>query len=351
MLFRQLFDTVSSTYTYFLADEESREAVVIDSVFELAQRDLALIRELNLKPLWILETHVHADHVTGASILKRATGAQTAVSKDSGAEGADRYLSDGEVLKFGRHELEARATPGHTNGCMTFVLDKGLKAFTGDTLMVRAVGRTDFQQGSAHTLYESIHQRIYTLPDTCEIWPGHDYQGRTQTSVLEEKRFNPRIAQVRSVEDFVGTMHNLNLPHPKQIDVAVPANLKMGRRDEGLEGAVGLAQWAPLQISYAGIPEVDPAWVEEHASKVQLIDVREASEFTGELSHIKGAHLLPLGIVVEKAATLDKSKPIVTVCRSGGRSGQAVVLLKKAGFDQVASMAGGMLRYRAEKRR
>ena len=350
MLFRQLSDPTSSTFTYLLADEQSREAVIIDPVFEWGVRDLALIRELGLSLSWILETHVHADHVTGASLLKEATGAQTAVSKASGIEGADRYLADGDTVTFGRHRLEARATPGHTNGCMTLVLDGGTKAFTGDTLMVRSVGRTDFQQGSAERMYRSVHDRIFTLPDACEIWPGHDYQGRTSTSVYEEKNFNPRIAQIRSLEDFVGTMHNLNLPHPKQMDIAVPANLKLGRR-EGVTETLAMNPWAPVQINYAGIWEVEPSWVEENRKNVLLLDVREPTEFTGELGHIEGAQLLPLGQLAEKAATLEKTRPIVPVCRSGGRSGQAMVLLKKAGFDKVASMAGGMLRFRAEKRK
>ena len=150
MIFRQLFDPQSSTYTYLLADAATREAVLIDPVFEHARRDAALIEELGLKLRFTIETHVHADHVTGASLLKRQLGAKIALSKDSGAEGGDRYLVDGDSVAFGRHALEARSTPGHTSGCMSYVLDAGTMAFTGDALLIRGCGRTDFQQGSAH---------------------------------------------------------------------------------------------------------------------------------------------------------------------------------------------------------
>ena len=229
MIFRQLFDSQSSTYTYLLADPASREAVLIDPVFEQARRDAALIDELGLKLAWTIETHVHADHVTGAWLLREKLGSRIALSRSSNAEGADRYLEPGERLAFGKRYLEARATPGHTSGCTTYVLDDHSMAFTGDALFIRGCGRTDFQGGDARRLYRSVREQIFSLPDRCLIYPGHDYRGLTVTSVGEEKLYNPRLAESIGEGDFVGYMTNLGLPHPKQMDVAVPANLKCSR--------------------------------------------------------------------------------------------------------------------------
>ena len=191
MLFRQLFDRVSCTYTYLLADGESREAVLIDSVIEHNKRDLQLIEELSLSLKYILETHVHADHMTGARKLKEVTGAQVALGKASQHLQADLLLDDGDVLTFGSREIVTLATPGHTQTCVTYACDNLL--FTGDTLFIRGCGRTDFQGGSAEELYHSVHQKIYSYPDETLIYPGHDYNGRTVSSVGEEKRYNPRL--------------------------------------------------------------------------------------------------------------------------------------------------------------
>jgi len=229
VIFRQLFDPQSSTYTYLLADTASREAVLIDPVFEQVLRDMALVEELGLKLKWTLETHVHADHVTAAWLLKERLRSRIALSKESGAEGADRLLSDSEVISFGKIELQARATPGHTNGCMTYVRDDRSMAFTGDALLIRGCGRTDFQNGDARRLFHSVRSQIFSLPEDCTLYPGYDYRGLTATSVGEEKRYNPRLAESIGEEDFVGYMTHLGLPHPKQIEVAVPANLRCGR--------------------------------------------------------------------------------------------------------------------------
>lgn len=346
-IFRQLFDPQSSTYTYLLADAATREAVLIDPVYEQARRDAALLEELGLKPGWTLETHVHADHVTSAWLLRQRTGSRIAVSRASGAKGADRYLGDGERVAFGRHWLEARATPGHTDGCMTYVLGDRTHAFTGDALLIRGCGRTDFQQGDAHRLYGSVHQRIFSLPEDCLLYPAHDYRGLTVTSVGEETRYNPRLGGQIGVEDFAGYMNNLGLPHPKQIDVAVPANLKCGEPPPR-SAAEEASDWAPLTLTFAGIWEVPPQWLEEHLREVQIVDVREPAEFDGPLGHIAGAHLLPLGSLMIRAGDLAPDLPIVTVCRSGARSAQASVLLRKAGRDKVANLTGGMLRWNAQ---
>ncbi len=348
MIFRQLFDPQSSTYTYLLADSATRKAVLIDPVFEQVRRDAALIEELGLKLGHTLETHMHADHVTGAWLLRRRLGSQIAVCRATGAEGADRYLADGERVEFGRRALEVRCTPGHTGACVTYVLDDHSMVFTGDALLIRGCGRTDVQQGDARTLFRSVREKVFSLPEHCAIYPGHDYRGLTSSSVGEEKLYNPRLAESVGEGDFVGYMTNLGLPHAKLMEIAVPANLRCGR-PEREEGLADEPDWAPLSYTFAGIWELQPNWLEEHLPEVQVVDVREPDEFTGSLGHIAGARLVPLGQLVGKKDSLAREKPIVTVCRSGARSAQATVLLRKEGFDRVANLAGGMLRWRAQR--
>jgi sulfur dioxygenase len=347
LVFRQLFDPASSTYTYILADPKSGEAVVIDPVFEQVRRDAALVTELGLRLVYALETHIHADHVTGAWLLQRRTGCRIAVSADGGAEGADRYLVADDVIAFGARNLQVRKTPGHTKSCLTYVLDDRSMAFTGDCLLVRGSGRTDFQEGDPAAMYRSVHQQIFTLPDDCLLYPAHDYRGLTVTSVREERCFNPRLGGETGESDFTGYMRNLRLAHPKKIDVAVPANLRCGRPSSEVDAAAD-PQWAALRYSFAGIWEIDPHGLEEQASAVQILDVREPEEFSGPLGHIRGAVLIPLGDLAGRARELARDRPIVAVCRAGSRSAQATVILREAGFDDVANLAGGMLRWRAE---
>ena len=349
MIFRQLFDPQSSTYTYLLADSATREAVLIDPVFDHARRDAALIEELGVRLLYTLETHVHADHVTGAWLLKRHLGSEIALSKDGGAQGGDRALADGEQVAFGKRSLEARATPGHTAGCMTYVLDDRSMAFTGDALLIRGCGRTDFQGGDAHRLFRSVRDKVFSLPDQCLLYPGHDYRGLTSSSVGEEKKYNPRLAETIGEGDFVGYMTHLGLPHPKLMDVAVPANLRCGRPDKEDIMKATDADWAPLSYTFAGIWELQPDWLAENAGRVQVIDVREPEEFDGALGHIKGAKLVPLGSLTQRFSEIEKDNPVVMVCRSGARSAQATVLLRNAGYAKVANLAGGMLRWRGQR--
>jgi len=347
LIFRQLFDQPSSTYTYLLGDDKSREAILIDPVFEQANRDIALLGELELKLVCILDTHCHADHVTSAWILKQRTGAQIGISKYAGVENADRYVKHGDRINFGNRYLTVRETPGHTNGCLTYVLDDESRAFTGDCLLIRGCGRTDFQHGEARRMYESIHSQIFTLPDETLLYPAHDYRGLTVTSVAEEKNYNPRLGGKLSESDFDGYMRNLNLPHPRQIEIAVPANLKSGRPD-GKELPDQDNTWAPVNYTFAGIWELDPQSLEERIHEVQVVDVRNSDEYHGPLGHIPESLLIPLDELQSRIGEIDQSKPVVTVCRAGGRSAQALVILQKAGFTKVANLAGGMLRWRAE---
>ena len=347
VIFRQLFDPTSSTYTYLLGDPASGEALIVDPVLENWQRDAALLRELRLTPVVTLETHVHADHVTSAWWLKREFGCAIALSAASGADGADRLLRHDDRVAFGGRGVQVRATPGHTRSCLTFVLDDATLALTGDCLLIRGTGRTDFQEGDAHAMFRSIRDQILTLPADCLLYPAHDYRGLTCTSVAEERRLNPRIADSVGEGDFVGYMNNLNLPHPKRLDIAVPANLRLGRPEPAVEQHPG-PNWAPLRFTVAGIWEIEPAGLAELRGEVQVIDVRAPDEFTGPLGHIRGAKLVPLEQLLNRVDELLREVPIVAVCRSGARSAQGVVLLQQAGLRQVANLAGGMLRWSAE---
>jgi glyoxylase-like metal-dependent hydrolase (beta-lactamase superfamily II) len=226
MIFRQLFDPDSCTYSYLLACPESRQAVIVDPVREQAERDLKLIGELDLKLVHILETHVHADHVTGARRLRELTGAHSAVSQLCGASGFDRLLEDEELIEFGHERLQAIATPGHTPGSTCFLWRDRL--LTGDTLLIGGCGRTDFQRGDPGMLYDSITQRLFRLPEDTLVYPGHDYKGRTVSTIREEKATNPRLAG-KSREEFIAIMASLELPLPDKIQEAVSANLRGGR--------------------------------------------------------------------------------------------------------------------------
>src|SRR5258706_9526257 len=193
LILRQLFDNQSSTYTYLLGDTASGEAILIDSVVEQVRHDVALVNELGLRVVWTLETHVHADHVTGAWLMKARAGSGIGLAANCGASGADRLLNLGDRIAFGKRYVEVRATPGHTNGCLTYVLDDQSMAFTGDCLLIRGSGRTDFQHGDPRIMFASVREQIFSLPATCLLYPAHDYRGVTVTSVAEERRFNPRI--------------------------------------------------------------------------------------------------------------------------------------------------------------
>ena len=328
LVFRQLFDPASSTYSYLLGDAARGEAVIIDPVFEHARRDAALLRELGLRLVATLDTHVHADHVTGAWQLKQACDSQIALAEAAGAGQADRLLYHGDRVSFGSRHLEVRATPGHTNGCLTYVLDDRSMAFTGDALLIRGCGRTDFQQGSPGQLYRSVREQILSLPPSCLLYPDHDYRGLTVTSVAEELRYNPRLGGQVNEADFSGYMNNLGLPHPKLMDIAVPANLRCGQ--PALDSPPPPEPtWAPLTLTFGGVWEIQPATLEELAPRLQIVDVREASEFNGALGHVPGAVLMPLQGLPQHCAELDSDRPVVTVCRSGARSAQATVMLQK----------------------
>lgn len=236
LLFRQTYEKESSTYSYLLAEQNSKEAILIDPVLETVERDRALVERLGLKLKYVVNTHVHADHITGSGKLKTIfeggdeyseNALQSVISASSQAQ-SDIQLTHGDSLSFGDRKLYTVSTPGHTDGCMTFILDDLSACFTGDALLVGGCGRTDFQQGSSDSLFESVHSQIFSLPDSTIVYPAHDYLGNTSSTVGIERLTNPRLGGGKSVEEFRGIMANLDLPRPKKMDASVPANMVCG---------------------------------------------------------------------------------------------------------------------------
>lgn len=226
MLFRQLFDHESSTYTYLIADSKSKEGLLIDPVLEQVDRDLRLLQELEIDLKYIFETHLHADHVTASGELREHAGGKVGISENAGVECADILLCEGQSHSIGSLAVEVIATPGHTNACLSFVI--GDRVFTGDALLIRGCGRTDFQNGSSKTLFLSVREKLFKLPDETLIFPGHDYLGRCCSSIEEEKKFNPRLKEAVQLQEFERIMANLNLPQPQLMDIALPANKTCG---------------------------------------------------------------------------------------------------------------------------
>ncbi|MFO7630246.1 MAG: rhodanese-like domain-containing protein [Prochlorococcaceae cyanobacterium] len=341
LLLRQLFDAETGTYTCLLVDVPSAEGVLIDSVFDQHGRDLALIQELGVKLVASLDTHAHADHVTGSWLMQQVTGCAIGLAACVGADNVTLPLRHADQVHFGDRYLEVRSTPGHTDGCLTFVLDDQSIAFTGDALLVRGCGRCDFQHGDAHTLFRSIHEQIFSLPDHCLLYPAHDYSGRSLTSVVEEKAFNARLGGAATERDFVGHMENMKLPHPHRIAEALPGNMRSGKPRQ-LQAA---ESWAPLQHSYAGLPELSPDWLVEHLGQLTILDVRSSEEFNGPEGRVPGSLLLPLPELEAGAAAIPADRPVVVVCHSGSRSALATQQLLKAGRSQVANLRGGLSRW------
>lgn len=231
MIFKQLFDTESSTYTYFIAEPQTREAVLIDPVDTHIDKYLALLAQYNCTLKYSLETHVHADHITGGGILRQKTAAQTGVASACGAKTADLQLKDGDELAFANETIKVIATPGHTPGSTSFLWRDRL--FTGDALLINGCGRTDFQGGDSASQYHSIVNKLFTLPDDTLVYPGHDYNGRRVSNIAQEKSINPRLAG-KTLDEFVQIMSSLKLPKPRLIDIAVPANRKCGVPEDSI---------------------------------------------------------------------------------------------------------------------
>ncbi|MDO5289778.1 MAG: MBL fold metallo-hydrolase [Pseudomonadota bacterium] len=345
----QLFDPASSTFTYILFDEDTREALIIDPVDEQIERDLAALAQLNLRLVWAVETHAHADHITSAARLAELTGARLAAPAGCDVGTAAVQLHEGDTLAFGRERLRVLHTPGHTAGSVCYDWQRasprqpGRHLFTGDTLLIQGCGRTDFQSGDAGQLYDSITQKLFTLPDTTLVWPGHDYHGRTQSTIGAEKASNPRLAgQTR--EQFVQRMDALNLPKPRRIDEAVPANQRSGLLQEA--GAPhGHVSDAP---GYAGDISPQTAWQWMHSGQAVLVDIRTDAErawvgFVPGVTAVAwkqwpGMALNPdFDTAIVQAAA---GQPVALLCRSGVRSVAAAKRATELGLTAYNVLGG-----------
>lgn len=333
MIFRQLFDSVSGTYSYLLASRAGGEALILDPVLEKADRYCQLLRELDLRLVKAVDTHLHADHVTGLGELRDRTQCITIMGEQSKADVVSMRVSDGDKVMIEGLSLDVMYTPGHTDDSYSYLM--GDRVFTGDTLLIRGTGRTDFQNGSSRAQYESIFNRLLKLPDETMVFPAHDYKGDTVSTIGEERRYNPRL-QVRSVDEYIELMANLKLPNPKMMDVAVPANMHVGLHQEEL-AKQGLALSARDAINSLGRPDI------------LLVDLRETSE-RAKHGTISGAlhapypsineNLQPGGMLREVAAATGRR--VVFFCAFGERSAMAVAAAKNAGLPNTAHIEGGI---------
>ena len=323
----QLFDAPSSTYTYLVVDEATREAAIIDPVLGHASRDLAELARHGLRLCWILDTHVHADHETGANALKTATGAATAVGAACLSVGHDRALRDGDVLPLGRGALYVMATPGHTPGSVSYRWDENV--FTGDALLIEGCGRTDFQDGDSDELYTSITAKLFALPDATVVWPGHDYHFRASTTIGHEKRFNPRLVGKDSAA-FRELMANLNLAPPMRIDQAVPANRHGGALQSG--------EPVPSMVMARDLGR------EFDATRDALVDLRDEADVRADaLPYALRAD----GNDVERLVDIARRhRKVFLICHTGRRSLMTTDMLLKAGVDNVWNVTGGVLAMR-----
>ncbi|WP_407156827.1 MBL fold metallo-hydrolase [Bradyrhizobium sp. STM 3557] len=333
MIFRQLFDSVSGTYSYILASRAGGEALIIDPVLEKVDRYCQLLRELDLKLVKAVDTHLHADHVTALGALRDRTHCMTIMGEQSKADVVAMRVSEGDKVGIEGISLDVMYTPGHTDDSYSFLM--GDRVFTGDTLLIRGTGRTDFQNGDSRAQYDSIFNRLLKLPDETLVYPAHDYKGDTVSTIGEERRYNPRL-QVRSVDEYVTLMANLNLPNPKMMDVAVPANMRVGLHQDEL-AKQGLSLSARQAIECLGRPDV------------LLVDLRETSE-RAKHGTLPGAlhapypaideNLEPGGMLREVAAATGRR--IVFFCAYGERSAMAVKAAQEAGLTNAAHIEGGI---------
>jgi sulfur dioxygenase len=333
MIFRQMFDSVSGTYSYLLASRRGGEAIIIDPVLEKVDRYVQLLHELDLRLVKAIDTHLHADHITGLGALRDRTHCITVMGEQSKVDVVSMRIADGDRVQIEGINLHAIYTPGHTDDSYSFVMPD--RVFTGDTLLIRGTGRTDFQNGDPRAQYESLFGRLLKLPDETLVFPAHDYKGDTVSTIREEKAFNPRL-QVKSVDEYVDLMNHLNLPNPKMMDVAVPANLRIGFAQSQVARR-GWAITAAEALALVGQPDV------------ALIDLRETEErdkhgtIPGSL-HAPYSDLVenvrPGGMVNELASATGKR--IVFYCAYGERSAMAVQAAQDAGLTSARHIEGGL---------
>jgi sulfur dioxygenase len=333
MIFRQLFDSVSGTYSYLLASRAGGEALIIDPVLDKVDHYLRLVRELDLRLVKAVDTHLHADHITGLGALRDRTRCITVMGEQTKADVVSMRLGEGDKLTVEGVSLDVLYTPGHTDDSYSFVM--GDRVFTGDTLLIRGTGRTDFQNGDPRMQYESLFGKLLRLPDETLVYPAHDYKGEMVSTIGEEKRFNPRL-QVKSVDEYVALMNNLNLPNPKMMDVAVPANMHVGLHQEEIVRR-GWSIDAAEAMTIVGQPDV------------ALIDLREKRErekngvIPGSLHAPYGElqeNIAPGGLIHALAEI--PRKRIVFYCAFGERSAMAVQAAQDAGIASARHIKGGI---------
>jgi glyoxylase-like metal-dependent hydrolase (beta-lactamase superfamily II)/rhodanese-related sulfurtransferase len=333
MIFRQLFDATSGTYTYLIASRHGGEALIIDPVLEKVDRYLQLVRELDVKLVKAVDTHLHADHITGLGALRDRTHCITVMGEQTKVDVVSMRVTEGDHIDIEGLSLDVLYTPGHTDDSYSYLM--GDRVFTGDTLLIRGTGRTDFQNGSARAQYESLFGKLLKLPNETLVYPAHDYKGDTVSTIGEEKQYNPRL-KVKSVDEYVDLMNNLNLPNPKMMDVAVPANMHVGlHQDE-----VARKGWAVSAADAIGL---------RGRSDIALIDLREKSERERH-GVIPGSlhapypdlqeHISPGGMLHELATATGKR--IVFYCAFGERSAMAVQAAQDAGLKSACHIQGGM---------
>lgn len=361
MIFKQLFDKPSCTFTYLIADSDSKEAIIIDPVNTHLDDYLEILKTLELKLIYAFETHVHADHISGSGLLRQATGAQTCIGQHCGAETADIQLQGGETITFGSGDfIKVIATPGHTLGSMSFLWND--KVFTGDALFIGGCGRTDFQNGDPGDLYDSVTQKLFTLPNETLVYPAHDYKGDFVSCILQEKTKNQRLAG-KTRDEFIEIMNNLNLPMPKLIDKAVPANLYCGiEEEEALQmandnkfsipdkerrGVQGNINSAKLQIEQIDVEAAKSLIADKNPI---ILDVREINEY--KLGHIENSINIPRGKLLSNVETVldkkDKSTLVLLYCASGNRSALAALIMEDLGYTNVVSLIGGYVKWMRE---
>jgi len=330
MIFRQLFDSTSGTYTYLLASRRGGEALIIDPVLEKVDRYLQLVRELDLRLVKAVDTHLHADHITGLGALRDRTHCITVMGEETHADVVSMRVAEGDRIDIEGLNLDVLYTPGHTDDSYSFLLDG--RVFTGDTLLIRGTGRTDFQNGDPRAQYDSIFNKLLKLPDETFVYPAHDYKGDTVSTIGEEKRFNPRL-MAKSVDEYVELMNNLKLPNPKMMDVAVPANMHVGLPREEI-ARKGWAVAATDAVALAGRPDI------------MIVDLREKGE-RDKHGAIPGALHVPYPSLNEQIGMLHElasatGKRILFYCAFGERSAMAVQAARDAGIDTAFHIEGGI---------
>ena len=331
MMFRQLFDSASSTYSYLLASRQGGEALIIDPVLEKVDRYIQLLTELDLRLVKAVDTHLHADHITGLGALRDRTRCITVMGEQSKADIVSMRLADGERLEIEGVSLDVIYTPGHTDDSYSFAMSD--RVFTGDTLLIRGTGRTDFQNGDALAQYDSIFNRLLRLPDSTQVFPAHDYKGDTVSTIGEERAFNPRL-RVKSASEYADLMNNLNLPNPKMMDVAVPANMH-----------VGLAQIEIARRGWALEPMSAMNLVGQ--SDIAFVDLRERRERERH-GEIPGSLHAPYPALQENIGRggvlheLATTKRIIFYCAFGERSAMAVQAAQDAGLSTTCHINGGL---------